>query len=155
MQNNPKNLNELLAMHKQHVDEQKKATKQEDQELIERRKEFLNHFKRLISSTIRPKMRDLSKQIQEYNHLMETPQEDHDRRISHPHISFSFKLYGNQRNTVVISFIGNFDHEKILIQTEYNTITQIKSSNDEYDIDLITGEFIENLLFVSFGKILK
>ncbi len=147
-------LDELLAKHKQSVVNQKEQMKNASKERGEQINNFKEQFATLLNTTIRNKMKNITDRLTKNGHKVDIPEENKEREIAHPHLSYTIKIDGRAQNFVKVIFVGNYDHKEVLIRTIVSK-QGIKETKNSYDIIAVTDDLIEQAIFNCFSKALE
>lgn len=114
---------------------------------------FNSSFGIIMNKIIRPTMTQHLKKIREHGHtaLIDT---DKSKHFAYIHENYLINR-GKGGNYVLISIVGNHDHQKVFIYIEFSDKSTSKKSENKYDLSEITADLLLDITTNAVGQLLK
>lgn len=146
-------LEDLLNLFDEKSKEQKTENQLMKKQLKEERESFNASFNDLMSFTIRPAMINLLVKIKAHGHITDIAE----KKPSYgPYISESYTVVRFPgAGQLSISIVGNYDHKKVFIYTEYEKDNAKKKIENAYDLTEVTETLLNSVVTEGMSKILR
>jgi len=131
----------------------KEKLKKLNEEQKAKKEAFNSSFSAVMNNTIRPIMTEHLKKIRNHGHIAKIDTND-SKHIQYLHESYLINR-GQGGQYAHISIVGNYDHQKVFIYTEYSEGSSSKKIENQYDLSEVTDGLILDIVTNAVSKILK